>query len=360
MSVPVLIVGNFLSGANGSRGVCEELAQRLKARGWPVLTVSSQPGRVPRLWDMLHTVLSRRNAYAVAQVDVFSGPAFIWAELVCAALRHCQRPYILTLHGGNLPAFARRWPRRVRALLNSAQIVTTPSRYLLSQLGYYRSDMRLVPNALALAGYHFRLRNGARPSLIWLRAFHEIYDPVLAVRVLKHLTVEFPQIRLTMVGPDKSDGSRQRAEQEISRAKLDSWVAFAGQVLKQDVPGWLQRGDIFLNTTTVDNAPVSVVEALACGLCVVSTNIGGLPYLLAHDADALLVPPRDPIAMALAVRRLLREPALAERLSRAGRIVAERHDWSLVLPQWENLLMTATHMPVFAVPQLPPRHRKAA
>jgi len=100
----------------------------------------------------------------------------------------------------------------------------------------------------------------------------------------------------------------------------------------------MAKGDIFLNTTNVDNAPVTVLEAMASGLCVVSTNVGGIPYMLEDEQDALLVPPDDAEAMAAAVRRVLTEPRLAESLSRNARHKAERSDWAVVLPQWETLL----------------------
>lgn len=88
----------------------------------------------------------------------------------------------------------------------------------------------------------------------------------------------------------------------------------------------------------MDNAPVTVTEAMACGLCVVSTAVGGIPYLLTHEEDALLVPPNDPEAMAAAVRRILAEPGLARRLSENARKKTEKFDWSVILPQWEALL----------------------
>ena len=100
----------------------------------------------------------------------------------------------------------------------------------------------------------------------------------------------------------------------------------------------MDRGDIFLNTTNVDNTPVSVLEAMACGLCIVTTNVGGIPHLLEHEHDALLVPSDDPAAMAAAVRRILTETGLAARLSHHARAKAERMDWSVVLPQWESLI----------------------
>src|ERR1051325_6344488 len=117
MKPTVLLVGNFLSATLGTRTVSEDLALQLSEAGWLVLITSKQPGRFRRVCEMVLTVWRRRHEYAVAHIGVFSGPAFYWAELVCWLLRRLGKPYVLTLHGGNLPVFARRWPRRVRCLL---------------------------------------------------------------------------------------------------------------------------------------------------------------------------------------------------------------------------------------------------
>lgn len=338
MSGSVLIVGNFLSGSLGTRGVCEDLSARLTSAGWRVLTTSDRPGRVARLLDMVSTAWRRRHAYSIAQVDVYSGPAFTWAEAVCATLRLARKPYVLTLHGGNLPAFAARRPLRVRRLLRSAAAVTTPSRYLLEQMRPYRDDLHLIPNALDLDAYEFRPRERPAPRLVWLRAFHEIYNPAMAVEVVARLAGDFPDVHLTMVGPDKGDGSLQRTKARARQLGVAGRVTFAGAVTKVEVPAWLQRGDIFLNTTNVDNTPVSVIEAMTSGLCVVSTDVGGIPYLLHDGCDALLVPATDVEATALAVKKLLHDPDMARRLSEAARVVVEAFSWSKVLPQWNLLL----------------------
>src|SRR5262249_17817849 len=142
--VSVLLVGNFLSSRIGSRTICEDLADQLTNAGWPILTVSDKVSRTARLADMLNTVWSRRHHYSVAHVDVYGTPmAFRWAEAACLALRLAKKPYVLTLHGGNIPEFARQHPGRVRRLLNSARLVTTPSRYLLEQMSVYRNNLLL-------------------------------------------------------------------------------------------------------------------------------------------------------------------------------------------------------------------------
>jgi len=338
---PVLLVGNFLSASKTTRGVCEDLALGLQAAGWSVITTSTRPGRFARLVDFLLTIWRQRNRYQVAQVDVYSGSSFRWAELVCWALRMVRRPYMLTLHGGNLPAFAKRSGERVQQLLKSACAVTTPSAFLFQYMRAYREDLVLLPNSLDLGKYPFKHRDRPALNLVWLRGFHDIYNPSLAVKVVALLAKEFPSVALVMIGPDKADGSLEAAKDLARRLEVLDKITFAGPVPKDTTPQWLNGGDIFLNTTRIDNTPISVLEAMACGLCVVSTNVGGIPYLLTDECDALLVPGDDAAAMATAVRRLVTEDGLAERLSRNGRKKVEEFAWANILPEWEKLLMRA-------------------
>jgi glycosyltransferase involved in cell wall biosynthesis len=139
-----------------------------------------------------------------------------------------------------------------------------------------------------------------------------------------------------MIGPDKGDGSYQQACAVAEELRVP--VHFLGRVPKNDIPKWIDGGDLFLNTTTIDNTPVTVVEAMACGACVVSTNVGGIPHLAADGVVAVRVPPRDPEAMAAAIERVLGDRELAMRMSRSARARVDAFDWSAVLPQWTALL----------------------
>lgn len=334
----LLLIGNYLTGPGYNQNTWQDLASRLREAGYDVRTTSNRETKVLRLLAMLTTIWRHRKEYDIAQVDVFSGTAFIWAYLSAWLLHKLNKPFILTLHGGNLPAFAQRHPARVQRLLAGARAVTVPSRYLLEAMRPYREDLQLIPNALDLSRYPFSRRVSPAPTLIWLRAFHEIYNPRLAIEVLHLLRVSFPAARLIMVGPDKGDGSLQKTQQRAVEMGLADSVEFTGGVPKSEVPVRLNLGDIFINTTNFDNTPVSVMEAMACGLCVVSTNVGGLPYLLKDGEDALLIPPDDPDAMAAAVMRILTEPGLAEQLSTNARKKAEQFDWQIVLPMWGKII----------------------
>ena len=333
----VLIVGNFLSKVVGNRGVCEELSLRLREAGFSVITTSARKRRIERLLEMLLTCWKHRGSYDVAQVDVYSGPSFLWAECVCWVLRRLNKPYVLTLHGGALPGFARREKQRVTRLLKSAAAVTVPSSYLLNGMAAYCENLLLLPNALNLHQHH-PIRRPLQPKLIWLRAFHEIYNPAMAVRVLARLKDEFPDICLTMVGPDKDGFSLRNAIATARASGVEFHLKIIGCVIKSEVPRCLEQADIFLNTSNFDNTPVSVLEAMASGLCVVSTNAGGIPNLLKTEEEALLVPVNDDLAMAAAIRRLLTDERLTTRMQARALAKVEQFDWKVVLPQWQTLL----------------------
>lgn len=338
MKASVLLIGNFLSPSLGTRFYCEDLADHLRSGRWKVLTSSSKQNRLMRIIDMILTAYLKRKEYSVAHVDVYSGAAFLWAEMVCRVLKFIGKPYILTLHGGNLPSFSNHWRKRVIGLFASAVKVTTPSPYLFETMRVFRTDLYLLPNAIELPVYSFRLREQAHPRLIWLRSFHSIYNPCLAVKVVAVLKEEFPDIHLTMIGHDRGDGSRQYLQGLVAELAVENEIVFGNGVPKSEISQWMSKGDIFINTSNIDNTPISVLEAMACGLCVVSTKVGGIPYLLNDGYDALLVPPNDPESMANAVRRILTEPGLAPRLSKHARQKTDKFDWSNILTKWDALL----------------------
>jgi glycosyltransferase involved in cell wall biosynthesis len=334
----VMFVGNFLSGCGRKPSVSEQLATRLEERGWLVFRASTVQARALRLADMLLKALRNRNAFAVAHVEVYSGPAFLWAEAVCALLGWLGRPYILTLHGGALPDFAARRARRVRRLLSSADLVTAPSKFLVKRLAHCRKDILVVPNALDLNKYQNSKCAASTRRLIWLRSFHSIYNPQMAVDVLRLVRQEFPDAHLTMVGPDEGDGSFAATCKRAEKLLLSDAITFSGAVPKAEVPRWLAQAAVLINTSKIDNAPVSVIEAMAAGLNIVSTNAGGISELVEDGQTGLLVEVADANAMAARVCELFRNPSLAQQMAGRGQRQAAAYDWGHILPQWERLL----------------------
>ena len=115
-------------------------------------------------------------------------------------------------------------------------------------------------------------------------------------------------------------------------------VLFLGLVPKESIPVLADKHDVYLHTNRIDNMPVSIIEMWACGLPIVGTNVGGMPYLIRDRQDGILIESEDHQAMAEACFELLANRALAETLSRNGRARAEALTWDRVKPLWEKAL----------------------
>lgn len=170
-----------------------------------------------RALDMFWTILVRSNQTDVAVLDVSSRRAFWWA-LVCSRWLVLHRiPFVAVLHGGDLPKLAARAPVRVQRVLRRAARLCAPFLYLKAELAHLSVEIEVVPNPLVIERYEFRARRAPSPNLVWLRAFSEGYDPLLAAQVLQDLRGSYPNAELLMVGADKGDGTFQRCVNFVER-----------------------------------------------------------------------------------------------------------------------------------------------
>lgn len=333
----IIFISNFLSSKNFTKSQSEELSVLLEKEGYSIIKTSKKSGFL-KVADMVFTILRNFKKYDLAIIDLFSHRAFFWAEISAKILKSLKKSFLLVLRGGELPKFSNERRRRVKNLLNSAKKVIAPSEYLKEEMKIYRDDILCISNGINLKNYKFRLRNNLKKKFIWIRAFHKTYNPFMAIEVLKILKEEYPNIFLCMIGPDKRDGSLEEVLKEIDNFKLEKNIEIIKGVEKEKIPEYLNNYDIFINTTNIDNTPVTIIEAMACGLCVVSTNVGGIPFLLKDKEDSLLVPKGDSRSMAEAILSLLKDPALCQKLSKNARQKAESFSWEKVLPLWEKVI----------------------
>jgi glycosyltransferase involved in cell wall biosynthesis len=332
----LVFVGPALSGHEGWVITQGEVLHGLFARdGCSSRITSSQVSRPRRAADTVACLGRWRRDLDLAVVSVYSGPAFRMAELSVRTLAALRLPMVLTLRGGNLPELMRADPTRVRRLFRHAAAIVAPSTYLAEQARALGVGCRIIDNVVDLDDYTYHAPRPDPTRLLWMRSFHEIYNPQLAIEVLAQIHASHPDVTLVMGGQDRG-----------LQAEVRELAARRGVAGALDLRGYLDRPtklaafadcDIFLNTNRIDNTPVGVLEAAACGLPVVATAVGGVPHLLDDGETALLVGPEDADAMVAAVLRLLEDPELAQRLSRGGRALAERCSWPSVRAGWEAL-----------------------
>jgi glycosyltransferase involved in cell wall biosynthesis len=302
-----------------------------------VKVASDKKNPVSRLINMLEGILSNWSQIKLVIIDVYSTSSF-WYFLACAVLlKLIGLPYITILRGGNLPLRLDRNPRLCKWLFHSAAMNVSPSVYLQEEFLSRGFQVRLIPNFIDLSNYPYLHRIHIEPRILWVRAFHRIYNPSLAIHVLAQLRKNYPGATLCMVGPDK-DGSMAECRNTIVENKLEKEVVFTGKLQKSE---WIQLSsefDIFINTTNFDNMPVSVIEAMALGFPVISTNVGGIPYLIKNGENGLLVEPNDVDGFVRSIEGLMVSPVAAGQLSEKARKFAEQFSWEKVKPLWIDII----------------------
>lgn len=331
----ILYIGNKISKHGFNKTSIETLGVFLKSEGYEVYFSSSKKNQFLRLMDMIWAVLKYSKKVDFILIDTYSTSSF-WYAFFCSQIARIFRiKYISILHGGNLPYRLKNNLILSRMVFRNAYKNIAPSNYLkfeFEKTAY--NNLIYIPNSIVLENYTFKKRESFSPNLLWVRAFAAIYNPNMAIFVLKELQKTYPQATLTMVGPDK-DGSLIKAK-ELAK-KLGVVVKFTGKLSKEEWCKLAFNQDVFINTTHFDNTPISVMEAMALGLPVVTTNVGGIPFLLTHNENAILVDDNDVNAMSEAIGGLVSDNEKTKQLAFNARIVVEKMDWNFVKKDWDLL-----------------------
>lgn len=279
---------------------------------WPLLV------RELRRADVVHVFSAAYTSFLLSPL-----PAIVVARLL-------GRPVVLNYHSGEAPDHLRRSALARHVLRHAVDLNVVPSPFLLDVFASFGIDARVIPNTIDLAQFAYRVRDPLRPHLLSTRNFEPIYNVACVLRAFGRVQTERPEARLTLVG----SGSDERALRALAAELGLRNVTFAGRVLPSEIPRYYAEADIYVQTPSIDNMPLSVLEAFASGLPVVSTGVGGVPAILTDGVHGLLAPHDDDAAVAARVLTLLASPAHARQLAAAARETCVRYEWSATRESW--------------------------
>jgi len=334
MKTNILYIGNNLAKKTKYNTSIEVLSKLLESENIKVIKSSNKQNKLVRMLDMIFSTFKNRKVNYLL-IDTFSTSNFYYAFIISQLAKILKIKYIPILRGGNLP-YRLDVSKRLSGLIfaNSYKNIA-PSNYLKTEFEKrgYKTDF--IPNILEIENYKFKERNPLQPKLLWVRAFKHLYNPTLAIEVLHIVKNKFPNAILCMIGP-QIDDSFADTKELVNKLQLTDSVEFTGVLPKEE---WHQKSieyDVFMNTTNFDNTPVSVMEAMALGLSVVSTNVGGMPYLIENTVDGILVDKENPEQMAKAILKLMEENN--QIISKNARNKAECFGWNVVRDKWLEIL----------------------
>ena len=299
------------------------------------------------------TLLTQVPKYDV--IHIFSASYFSFLLAPTPALfaaRLFRKKSLLNYRSGEAEDHLHRWSSAVRTLRLADEIVV-PSGYLVKVFGDFGLKCVAIPNFVDLNRFRFRERMPLQPTFLSNRNFEPLYNVGCILRAFAIIQQQIPEARLTLVG----DGSeRARLEQLSNELKLRN-VVFAGRVDPSRMPEFYDANDIYLNSPDIDNMPGSIIEAFACGLPVVTTNAGGIPYMVNDGVTGFMVERGDHEGLATKAISLLKDGVLATKLVSNALKECRKYSWATVRQEWLDLYTSLLNHGA-ATPELPEYNRQ--
>jgi glycosyltransferase involved in cell wall biosynthesis len=343
------IVAASLDIVGGQAVQARLLHERLDAEGWKVTFVPINPRfplqlarlrGIPFARTMLNQGLYIPSLMQLRQCDVVHVfCASYWAFLLAAvpallAARSLGKRVILNYHSGEAPDHLAHWGALVHPWLRLADEIVVPSEFLAQVFARHGHRARVIHNVVDLARFGYRERPSLRPVLLSNRNLEKHYRVDNTLRAFGLLQ-----------GRRGSDGEMTVAGQGSQESHLHALaetlgiegVRFAGRVDPDAMPLLYERADVFVNSSVIDNQPLSILEAFAAGIPVVSTPTGGIAAMVRDGETGLIVAPDDPQAMASAVDDLLSRPVQARQMAQRARDELRLYTWANAREQWATV-----------------------
>lgn len=278
-----LLVCNFKPGVGGISGQVEMLQRKLREEGH-VADIFSTKASVWKRLVMLPKLQHTAEPYNVLHIHCCSGWGFLPAVLGVKTGKKLGKRIVLTYHGGGGETFFDKHPRLVQKYLTRTDANIVLSGFLAKVFEKHHLPFTIIPNIIELDDSHFRQRESLRPRYICIRAHEELYNIPCILRAFQKVQKEIPDASLTLVG----DGSlHESLVQQAYTLGLKN-VVFTGRVDNAKIFECLDHADIMLSAPRIDNMPVSLIEAMNAGLLVISSNVGGVPYMIEDGKNGLL------------------------------------------------------------------------
>lgn len=279
----ILLICNYKPGVGGISGQVEILQRKLREEGHTADIFSTKGSFIWRLG--LFCRLSRTaRLYDVLHIHCCSGWGFLPAVAGVAVGRRLKKRIVLTYHGGGGERFFGRHPRMVRHYLMRTDQNIVLSGFLAQVFVQHRIPYIVIPNIIELDGAHYRERTTLKPNFICVRAHEPLYNIPCILRAFRKVQSICPEATLTLVGDGSEHANLMRMAEELDLQN----VTFTGRVDNSEIYRQLGRADIMLSAPKVDNMPVSLLEAMNAGLLVISSRVGGVPYIVEEGVTGLL------------------------------------------------------------------------
>jgi L-malate glycosyltransferase len=254
-------------------------------------------GAIPKT-KIVHVFSSGTTSYIISTL-----PALFLAKLF-------GRKTILHYHTGEAEKHLRDWKLTAKPTIKMFDEIVVPSQFLVDVFARFNLRAKAIFNFVEGEKFVFRARRPLRPVFLSNRNFEPHYQVTDVLRAFRLIQDRYSDARLLIAG----SGSQEKELKELAGELKLKNAEFLGKIENREMPKLYDHADIYLNSSVVDNMPLSIIESFASGTPVVSTDAGGIPYICEHGETALLARVGDYENLAREAVRLLEEEALGRKI----------------------------------------------
>ncbi|HEY6247766.1 MAG TPA: glycosyltransferase family 4 protein [Pyrinomonadaceae bacterium] len=269
-------------------------------------------------YDVIHVFSASYFSFVIAPT-----PAILIARLY-------GRKVLLNYHSGEAEDHLRRWRRTAIPTIRLADVVVVPSEYLVEVFAKFGLTAHSINNLINTSHFPFRDRVPLRPVFLSNRNLESHYGVDIVLRAFAIIQERISEATLTVVG----DGSQRQALESLALELGLQHTLFRGRVEPSTIARYYDEADIYINGSEIDNQPLSLLEAFACGIPIVTTDAGGIPTIISDGETGMLVPRGDFAQLAERAIRLLNDPELARHLIEQGSRECRKYSWDVVRDAW--------------------------
>ncbi len=318
----ILLIANYAEGVGGI-SVQVKLQHDLLRRDGYVCDILSTKGSVAKRIKAVFELLFKGRRYDVFHIHACSDRGFLPAVLGISIGRLLKKRIVLTFHGGGAEGFFRRKESFVKRYLNRTSANIVLSGFIGRVFDQYGIPYKVIPNVLVADGSSFRSRTEIRPRFIGIRSLTDTYNIKCTLRAFAIVLEKYPDARLTLLGggPLKAELEQFVADHHIRN------VFFVGQVPNTEISRYLDEADIMVSSPRFDNMPVSILEGFRAGLLVISSNVGGVPYMIEDGRNGLLFENDNDRQMAEKMIAAVENPEATRQMIANARQSLEYYKW---------------------------------
>lgn len=333
----IAIIGPIIIDNKSSGGEGEKLYQKLNADGYTVYKRSIHRGKFKRMINTLWFLLMKSKEYDTVILLLFSGKAFILEYISAILAKLLNKKIIGVLHGGAFHQFYTSFPSFSDYLFEKCDAVYTPSIFLKNYFLARGTVVQYLPNFIPLEEFKQpETKRIFQKRILWVRGFHDIYNPEMAIRVMAELIKTHPDAKLVMIGPDK--GTMEKCKDLANNLHVKNNISFLGFIPNHELINHFQQADIYINTTRYESFGVALMEAAGTALPIVSTNVGEIPLLWKNNINILLCEDGDYIEMSKNIYTLFENASLRNQIAENGYQLTQNYTWESIGPKWHSIL----------------------